>query len=797
MNNQIKTLYVIHHSHTDIGYTDLQERIIAVQAEYISTVISLLKEEKNRDFRWNCETWYCVEQFLKDAPEEEKEEFFRLMREGKIGFSATYLNFNDLLDCSIYEERLREAVTMLKSRGITPKTAMFADINGIAMGQRDAMIENGIEFLFTNIHSHHGMYPLYKNQTPFYWENQEGKRLLVWNGEHYNLGNFLGIKPNRSEHYQAHNAVGGGNDYTGAVEVLHKNLKDYLKQCQENEYPYDFIVSGVSGVFSDNAPPNMEVLEVIEAYNAKHQDLIRLQLVSLQELYEAIAEKVADAPVYRGDMTDWWANGVGSTPYAVKHYKEARKKYHLARRLDQEAASKYPDLVKRAQDNLLLYAEHTWGHSSSIGDPYDTMVLNLDIRKTSYASGAHESASLMLDHIAKDQGDLMRYYNTSGEILVKNPSSYCGKVPIEFYIESCIMKNVRVTDKKTGAQIPSQLSSHPRGALISFTDELPSFGHKEYCYEELPEIVTLPNTGRAYIGAERIKDIINDYEPTECLLPYEYENEWFYLSYAPYEGIRSFRNKKTGEDLLCSGQTAFFTPVYENTKVETQFAASGHQPGMERRRMGRNIRGKHAISTEGRLMEIKCLERGEVFTLLELVYELPGTLHCSVILKIFEAIPQIDFKLRIAKTLSEDIESVYMPLTLPCESLWLKKGKEAFRPGIDQLPGTCMEYYMSDDGLVYRSGTGSILLETCDTPLVTMGELKHHAVQLCDNQPEYNRRQVYSWVMNNTWETNFKLDLSGFGEFLYSMKLSGQTEQEACFEELEERSYKPYVYIMK
>ena len=53
-----------------------------------------------------------------------------------------------------------DTVSYTHLEGITVKTAMFADINGISMGQRDAMLANGVEFLYTNIHTHHGMYCL-------------------------------------------------------------------------------------------------------------------------------------------------------------------------------------------------------------------------------------------------------------------------------------------------------------------------------------------------------------------------------------------------------------------------------------------------------------------------------------------------------------------------------------------------------------------------------------------------------------------------------------------------------------
>ena len=51
MPRQIKTLYVIHHSHTDIGYTDLQERVVQVQVDYIRSALRILGQARNAAFR--------------------------------------------------------------------------------------------------------------------------------------------------------------------------------------------------------------------------------------------------------------------------------------------------------------------------------------------------------------------------------------------------------------------------------------------------------------------------------------------------------------------------------------------------------------------------------------------------------------------------------------------------------------------------------------------------------------------------------------------------------------------------
>ena len=795
MAHSIKTVYVIHHSHTDIGYTDLQERVVDTQADYIRSVLRLMADPANSAFRWNCETLFCVEEFFREAGEEEKRAFFDLASSGRLGLSANYLNFTDLLDCGVYRSRLHRWQELLGAHGAAMRTAMIADINGISMGCRDAMLAEGVEFLFMNIHCHHGMYPLYQNQNAFWWENAAGERLLVWNGEHYNLGNVLGLKPNRSVNFMMQNHLGAGSVPGDAVDALSRNLDEYLTLCEDNGYSYDFIVTAVSGVFSDNAPPEPEILRTIEEYNRRGGDVV-VKMVSLQELYAAIAPRLSGAPVYRGDLTDWWANGVGSTPYAVKHYRDALHRYQLCLRLDGGAAAKYPALAAAFEDAALLYAEHTWGHSSTITNPCDTMVLNLDMRKNSYASRAHEAASRLLDRIAAEKGDILRYYSTSGSIKACNVSSLSGEQLVEFYIESPSLPRAEIICSD-GRRLACQVSPHPRGRKLSFVDSFAPHEEKCYTYRELPAPDLRLNSRKCYVGAERVRDIVNDYDSVTYRLPYGFENRHFSLTYRVHEGVTSFIDRHSGRDLASGGAAAFFTPLYERTPVDIEYPEFPCREEQQRRLMGRNIRGEHSRLYAGELEDVCCLERGEVFTELRLRYSLPGAVRADMFIKLYEDLPRVDFRLQLGKTLSTDIESVFLPLgaAREGEGLYLRKGSEAFRPGVDQLPGTCMEYYMSDDGLAYVSGSGSVLVAAHDTSLLYMGEMRHHPIVLCDRRGENNRRPVYSWIMNNCWETNFKMDLSGFGEYCYSLRLSGASDGEQAMDELRESRFDPYVVV--
>lgn len=783
MKNKKWNIYIVHHSHTDIGYTDLQENVLYNQVNYIKTAIKEIKEgyknntlEKN--FKWNCETYFCVEKFFEECSDEERKDFLELVKKGNIGLSGSYLNFTDLVDFNVLNKRTNEFTKYFKNEEINCNSAMNADINGINLGSLDIFLENGIEFLYTNIHCHHGMYPLYQNQKPYFWESKSGKKLLVWNGEHYNLGNVLGIVENKSPNFMTQNYLSNENKKEH-IDILKNNLDNYIKLCVEYCYEYDFIPISVSGVFSDNAPPNIDIIKTITAFNEKYGEEINLKMVTISELYENIKDKVQNATIQKGDLTDWWAHGVPSTPYAVKHYKEAQRLYNLCNRLDPQKNVINKKFEREAEDNLLLYAEHTWGHSSTITNPYDTMVLNLDMRKTSYSSKAHESSAKNLNRILHSKGDKLRYYDRDGKIKAINTINEATKSVVEFYIEVYGYGDIKVVDDKTNKELQVQISSHPRGVLISFIDEFLPLEEKTYTFTELPKKQETINSRVAYSGSERVRDIINDYDKLTYTLPYFIENDYFKISYEIGKGVTSFYNKLEDKEMLLQDDKKFFTPIYENTEIRTDVYE-------ERRLLGRNIRGLHSKKYIATLDDVKVIEKGNIFKTIELVYKLEGTYFSSIIIKMYNNLPKIDFKYKIAKTFNQDIENILLPLALDLgnKETFIDKGNVPFKAGVEQIEGTCMEYYLIDTGVFYKGEKTNISITTLDASMIYMGELNHHPILLCDKKEENNKRNIYSWIMNNIWETNFKMDLSGATEFCYCLEMTKNNNVEQVFENM-------------
>lgn len=770
----VKKIYVIHHSHTDIGYTDFQERVVHTQVKNIKNLASLVTE----DFKWNCETFFCVEKFLEVASQAEIEAFFDVVRQKKVGLSGTYLNFTDLVDPVVLKKRTQKFVSFCKEHKVVVDSAMIADINGINNGSLDAYLESGIDFLYTNIHCHHGMYPLRQNQTAYFWKSSTSdKKLLVWNGEHYNLGNALGLTFAKMVNFMTSDYC-GDKRLNNCYENSFNNIVNYLKELEDSDYKYSFVPISVSGVFSDNAPANPQIADTIKQINLLAEGEFEIQMCTLSELYEVVKAETKDVPTYSGDLTDWWAFGATSTPYAVKHYLEAVRMQRLNNKLDPEGKVQSEKYLKQYEDYALLFAEHTFGHSATVTDPTLTMVKNLEFRKNSYASLANEGANnnnlLLLDK----EGECFVYYGREG--VIKSINTGCArKCLVSFYLEVWGFGDIEVKDK-LGNLMECQVSSHPRGVLISFYDDFKQNESKEYEFKEIAKEKEKLNTRTSYTGSERIRDIVNTYDPLTYTLPYELSSPYFKLSYKIGTGIISLFDKVNNKELLIEGEQNCFTPIYETTEVRTDNYE-------ERRLFGRNIRGRHSKKYYATLVDIKNFVVGPIFNKCEFVYNLEGCEAISLEVIMYQKEARIDYSLKVSKKLNYEPESLFLPLCLNVKGeTWLDKGFVPFRPGIDQIPGSCMEYYLTSSAAVLKENETCYAFALLDSPMVYTGEMTHHPIRLCENRKEDNSRPLYSWIMNNNWETNFSIDLSGITEYRYSLNRITSKEIKDCYSKLED-----------
>lgn len=787
MSNKF-TIYLIHHSHTDIGYTDYQEKIEMHQVYFIKEAIDILDQIHAgklewQGFKWNCESFWCVEKFLELADDYYKNAFIKYVKSGEIGLSGSYLNLTELVDQDVLNLVLKNSTEMMKSYGIKIQSAMTADVNGYSWGFADALYENGIVNLLSCIHTHHGYHPLFKKQTPFYWQSPKGNKILVWNGEHYLVGNELGIAQQDEFEYTIRDGLTFEN--LEKFEKAEKRIEAYVRVLKEQGHPYDFVTISLSGMMTDNSPPSTFIIDFVNKYNRLHGHKIELKMATLDEFFEILRQSDVEIPTYSGDWTDWWADGVGSTPQIVQHYREANRKFYIARQLDPAGEICGKDLLDSTLYNLMFYAEHTWGYCSSVSEPWHPSVNKLDLRKSLFALKANETASRACDKITFANGETPPLMNKDYTFTAINPHDFAVVDVIRVNMETLFgYRHFEVVDSETNEVVPHQLGRYARGHEFNILVKLGPKQKKTYYLREIYP----PPLNSAGKCAKVAIDSVSDLERTfneqlqngSVVTPYRLENQFFRIKYTEGDGITSIYDKRTPKELLRQDRIFnAFTPIYEVTPVTTNQCD-------ERRRMGRN---RKAISTRryaGKLISASVLEDGAIYSRVELGYELEGTHACSLILTAYKDIPRIDVDLRMHKKSVWDPENIYLALPFTTgfedEEFWVEKTGALLRPRIDQLPGTCVDFYALQNGMCFQSKDRGVVIATPDTPLISIGDIKSHEIKLCGEDGVENIDHVYAWVMNNFWETNFKVDLGGFHQYRYTLVLSNSGDPKRSFE---------------
>lgn len=788
------TLCLIHHSHTDIGYTDYQEKIELHHVHFIKEAVDILRAAHNDrpewlGFKWNCESFWCVERFLELADESYKADFIRFVKSGEIGLSGSYLNLTELVDDITLRETLSRCQDTVSPYDITLRSALTADINGYSWGFADALIDSGVTRLLSCIHTHHGYHPLHLKQTPFYWESPAGKKLFVWNGEHYLLGNELGIARQPAFEYTIKDGLDWGEH--DPFRRAERRIKAYMDSLINAGYTYDFVPVNLSGMMTDNGFPNVTIVDFCKKYNELHGDEIRLQMMTLDEFFDLAEASVGDIPTYSGDWTDWWADGVGSTPDVVQHSREAARKLQTVRALDPEGKVCGKDLIDKARYNLMFYAEHTWGYSSSVSEPWHPNVNRLDKRKSLFAGKANEYASRALDKITYSYGETPPSLQKDFALYAVNPHDRRVTDTIKLNMEFLFGHSNFVVVDEAGNNVPYQLGSYARGPIFVLEVTLEAHEKKKYVLRET-EAAPIGSAGRcAERGIEGVYDLHYRFEQDlrergYTVSPLRMETPYFCITLDEEKGITSIYDKKKKAELVKPGaKYSAFCPIYEVTPSDRPLQCD------TRRQMGRNRKSTATRRYAGIPRGMRVLEAGPIYSCLEIEYELEGTEFASLLLTAYNNVPRVDIDFRLHKRSVWNPENLYLALPFTAgegEQFFVEKTGAVLRPRIDQLPGTCTDFYALQSGMCFTSDKGSVIVATPDTPLITMGDIRAHEIVLAGEPGAKNIDDIYSWVMNNFWETNFKVSLGGFHQFRYSListpetlpKDAIDTAKEAC-----------------
>ena len=777
------TVYLIHHSHTDIGYTETQKRIEKRHVDFTDQALQIIAEKSQPGFVWNNECHWALERWLREASTERRQELADAVHAGRFGVSGSFLHFTELVDDHTARQSLARAQNFGSEIGVSVDTAIHADINGFSWGYSQALHDSGIRNLMMFLHPHHGL-ALERRQAPFWWETPKGDKVFVWMGEHYNVGNVMGLCPRGHLTHAMKDEWSPKNHADDGGMISELRLPRYLRQLEIDGYVGSIVPLAISGTTTDNSPPNSEIARFADDWNSRHGDQIRIEMTTASRFANLAREHFQDVPTYCGDWPDWWSDGFASQPDEVRICRQAQRDYARARSMAKHHSFEIPSLVaERAELNLALYTEHTFGHADSVQAPWDGAVKMVAGLKRRYALQAAEAVEEILDEVETHLGALPLSPHRPFIFRAVNPTDQAVSDYVRLYLEGPDFSNREmdcvIHDLTTGEILPAQKMSAPRGMAWSvWLDLAPHESRDLEMKESLLTISTVERNCTDFIhyNVGGLSDVIGSEGISDLTVtPTSIESPHVRITWIE-DGIASWLDRSSGRDLLDPNRNhGAFTPVYERTPVvpsnnsEAQMSCRG--------RIGRNRKGANVERTAGRIRSAHPISAGPLFASVEIDYELPGCSMARLILTVWKHAPRVDVALQVHKDSVWDPENLYICLPFTTgegETLWIDKMGAPVRPGVDQLPGTGTDFYTMQAGFALAGEELGIAIAAQDAPLLQLGDLKH-GPRLLMGAPDLAERpqRPYGWLLSNYWETNFEATVGGFHEFRYRMEWGG------------------------
>jgi hypothetical protein len=737
------TIDLFHHSHTDIGYTELQSRVGQNHLEYLDSVIDYCRQTNgypdDAKFRWNIEVSWALEYFRAMRPEAKFKELVNLVKAGRVELSGLQLNVSD---CFSHEEVIRAVenpVALGRSFGFEVRAAMNDDVTGFGWALPQIFAQNGVRYFATGINETRSRAPL-RRPNPFWWESPDGSRVLQWNGEHYLFANYDLL---------LHEPLDKSSPKVG----------EYLAKLEaRGDYPYDLIAFNISAWVTDNCPPGRALSDRVKEWNEKYA-APRLRLATLHEFFERLEKAYGPTlPVHKLGWPDYWTDGVASTAFetglnraAHSDLISAEKASALAAKLDPGKSFRFPgDEIREAYDLAMLYDEHTWGAYNSIDDPQSELARGQWALKSSFAYRAREASRTLL---RRGTEALAKLISADGdhEFAVFNPLSWprtdVVRVPLPGGPLREAKGKLRVIDRRLGSDAKFQMLGDD--ALLVVARDIPSMGYAVFAVRPGEGAAAASSPGKEGSGPGGTPGR----GPSSAI-----ENRFYRVILDPKTGgISSLLDKETGRELVDkSSAWPLNAYIYE-------------QPEGGRKAVDDMTKRAKFNRWTPQSAKVESGWRGPVAasSVVTSAPKMCRRLEQRVIL--YDDVKRIDLVNILDKEETFDPEAVYFSFPFavgagPASRFELSDADMA--PGAEQLPGTTLDWHTVQHWVEFSGKDARVIWSPVEAPLIMFGDIN---IGKWLKTLDIQNARVFSYAMNNYWMTNFKASQEGRVEFRYSL----------------------------
>lgn len=728
------TIYVAPSAHTDIGYTDLQEKIFLRHNDNNREALAACDTEP--EFKWNLEVFSQLDWFRRES-DRTFGQLDQRIREGRIGLTGLYLNM--LTGLCNGEEMIRvlePAQDFARVRNLSVLTATLTDVP-TAVGTLPMLLKHaGVRYFVEGINDDRGPVWFHSDkrmfQSPFWWEALDGSRVLTVFTRSYGQAHVIGLRAD--------------------VPTLEDRLPGWIAKIDRPDYPGDAIYG--NGAFWDNEAVTPQFVQIAKEWNAKWA-FPRILITRTDEFFHYVEERFGkELPVFRGDMGVYWEDGAGSSALETGLARRAKPLLARAELWNTLAAAHRPgwaypkDGINEAWKNVIYYDEHTWGAAGSISQPEGEQTVKQWAYKAAYATEGTEKAtqaeSMMKGAIKTLAGETRGVAEGTHAVTVCNEMAWLRDMLVGFEKP---LPDAVVKDAATGAQVQVQ---EVGGRTAFLAKNVPSAGYRTYVVEPGKRGGAAPPLLKP--GAD----------------PYTWESARLRLRIDDKTGaLASVQDVRTGREWVDASSgygINQFLYVLGGNGTSLIHPGAPAAPPLE-----------PITHTKA---EVTLVDNGPLTAILRVVRTgdkvVSGVKTPTVETQYLVRYDgRIDIDNKVIKDPVLEKEAGYFAFPIKLDAPDHARALFELPYGIveadhEQPEGACREWYAANTFAAVADERITAYVATREAPLFTVGNMVRG---VWPAKVENNRGTIFAYVFNNYWHTNYKASQGGTIPFSFSLRL--------------------------